>query len=229
MKNKIFVPIKHESERVPGKNFRFLGEEPLWKRLLLRLKSDTFEIFVNTDSPDILENDDERFKQVTFTKRKPELCGHEVPVNSILLDFVNEYCQNTDRIVQVHVTSPFIELKSVLHAFNMLEAFDSIATVDRIQARGWRGFDLENRNHKVPINHDPRELRPTQQLEPIYIENSLIYGFNVSPFLSSGGNRMCKKTQFIPTGFPENVDIDTEDDFHLASILEQVYKGGSLT
>ena len=45
---KIFIPIKHESQRVTGKNFRQLSGLPLYKHTLYKLRD--YMVFVDTDS-----------------------------------------------------------------------------------------------------------------------------------------------------------------------------------
>ena len=45
---KIFIPIKKDSQRVPGKNFRIFNGEPLYKHTLLKYSKD--EVWVDTAS-----------------------------------------------------------------------------------------------------------------------------------------------------------------------------------
>ena len=45
---KIFIPIKENSQRVPGKNFREFGGAPLYKHTLYKLSNKS--IYVDTDS-----------------------------------------------------------------------------------------------------------------------------------------------------------------------------------
>jgi CMP-N-acetylneuraminic acid synthetase len=52
-KIKLFVIIKESSERVPSKNFKVLGDKPLWKHLLYELFP--YDVFVDTDSMEVLE------------------------------------------------------------------------------------------------------------------------------------------------------------------------------
>ena len=49
----IFIPIKHNSQRVARKNFRRFGSEPLFKRTLLKFRG--HQIFVDTDSQEIID------------------------------------------------------------------------------------------------------------------------------------------------------------------------------
>ena len=56
MKTVAIIPIKEKSERVPGKNFRMIGEKPLYKYLLDKLENCHFdEIYIDSDSDEIKE------------------------------------------------------------------------------------------------------------------------------------------------------------------------------
>jgi CMP-N-acetylneuraminic acid synthetase len=83
--------------------------------------------------------------------------------------------------------------------------------VTPLQARLW---DAEVR----PVNHDPSVLLRTQDLAPLYIENSCFFVFTPE-LLRVRGNRIGAKPMMIEMGALEAVDIDTEDDFSLASAL----------
>ena len=50
---KIFIPIKHNSQRVPGKNYKEFRGEPLYKHTLLKYRK--HEVFVDTDSNEIMK------------------------------------------------------------------------------------------------------------------------------------------------------------------------------
>ena len=44
----IFIPIKHNSQRVPNKNFRLFEGKPFWEHTVDKLKN--FKVYVDTDS-----------------------------------------------------------------------------------------------------------------------------------------------------------------------------------
>ena len=91
---------------------------------------------------------------------------------------------------------------------------DSLFSVNRIQSRF---YDI-NTN---PINHDPQNLIPTQDLEPWFEENSCFYLFTRKSFYSSGA-RIGSNPMIYPTPKLESVDIDTEEDW---SIAEAIMRG----
>ena len=211
----VFVPIKEKSQRVPNKNFRLLNKETLYKRCLYKLRD--FKVFVDTDSQRIIEEikDDNKLKNVIAYKRDDHLCGHEVSVCDLIKNFVNSFCLKAEDICQVHVTSPFLKPETLKVAMEKIkEGYDSVVACNAYQNRLWRkeeyGF--------CPVNHNPLKLEQTQDLPMFYEENSLFYIFNSSYFLKTNC-RTGVNPYFYKCSYPENVDIDTEDDWNLVKSL----------
>ncbi|MBD3262473.1 MAG: acylneuraminate cytidylyltransferase family protein [Candidatus Altiarchaeales archaeon] len=205
----VFVPLKKESQRVPGKNFRDFGGIPLYKHVLMKYRD--LSVFVDTDNPDVLKmiKQDEDLQHVEVYLRKENLKGHDVSVN-LLIDYFLTVCKQECIYAQVHVTNPFLKPETVVHAAESIgESFDSVCSADRIQARCWR----MEANRSIPINHNPSVLEQTQDINPVFVENSCFYLFTRDSFLGNGRNRVGKKPLFCETAYPQNLDIDTEEDW----------------
>ena len=213
----IFIPIKENSQRVPGKNFRNLQGENLYKRCLLKLTD--FKVFVDTDSKKIISEiqSDPRLDHVTVYLRDPDLIGHEVSVCKLIERFIEKHCILGEDICQIHVTSPFLKSETLEGAMKMMKEHDSVVSCNSYQNRLWR---KESYGY-CPVNHNPMKLEQTQDLPVFYEENSLFYIFNSASFLKTL-SRIGSKPFFYMCNFPENLDIDTEDDWNLVkSILEK--------
>ena len=207
---KIFVPIKDSSQRVFRKNFRIFNAEPLYKHSLLKYHDS--EVYVDTDSEEVLHQleRDIRFSNVTVFKRNPDLLGHEVSVCDLIKNFITEY-DIIDPIVQLHVTSPFLDANLIKEAYKHMENHDSVVSCNSYQSRFWRKEDYGF----CPINHNPLKLEQTQDLPVVYEENSAFYIFEPSVIMSTGA-RVGKNPYFYPISKPHNMDIDTEEDWGLA-------------
>ena len=219
---KIFIPIKEISQRVPSKNFRLFGGAPLYKHTLYKLKD--FEVYVDTDSEEILKQveEDENLSHVTAYRRREDLTGHEVSVCELICHFVTTYCSSREVICQVHVTSPFLNPNTLSVAYSKMRGgfvdseFDSVVSCNSLQTRLWR---KENYG-MCPVNHNPVKLEQTQDLPIYYEENSLFYMF-YSDIILQTNNRIGENPYFYVTNFPENLDIDTEEDWTLASMVKR--------
>lgn len=222
VKARIFVPIKEESVRVPGKNFRKLRSHELWWERLQEYKKTELPVFINTDSGEIVSRIGFGDQQVLVIERRTELCEATISMNAIIKDFLENYVEDPDEIIcQVHVTNPFLKAETILNAIRTLylsSVEDSVIGATFIQARCWLSQDLR----KVSVNHNPLCLQGTEYLSPIMIENSCFYVFTKRSFMKTN-NRIGHSSRFLPVSFPENVDIDTEDDWEMCKQLVKVY------
>jgi N-acylneuraminate cytidylyltransferase len=68
------------------------------------------------------------------------------------------------------------------------------------------------------VNHDPEVLLRTQDLPPMYEENSCLYLFSREVF-ARRGHRLGSRPMMFPMDRYEAVDIDEEFDFAVAEAL----------
>jgi CMP-N-acetylneuraminic acid synthetase len=204
--------MKGHSERVPGKNLRpFLGK-PLFFQVLRRLALCPYisKIIVNTDSARIAGLCASFPKTVTLG-RPAFLRGDEAPMNAIIAHDL-AYA-DTEHLLQTHATNPLLSLETIEAAIGeycrRLEDYDSLFTVSPCRTRFYR-------QDGSPLNHDPKELLRTQDLPPLYEENSCLYLFSRSSFAAAGGRRIGLRPHMFPMRKIESIDIDYEDDFLLA-------------
>lgn len=207
--------MRHESERVPGKNYRPLGGRPLFHHIIQALlKSQAItEIVIDTDS-DVIRADAERnFPRVRVLDRPEELRGGMISMNDVLMHDVQQV--DADYYLQTHSTNPLLRGSTVARAVDQFlgtrAQHDSLFSVTRIQARFWD-------RAASPINHDPRALIRTQDLEPVYIENSCLYLFSRES-LEQHGSRIGERPLLFELPATEAWDIDEEADFRVVEAL----------
>ena len=207
---KIFIPIKEKSQRVPNKNFRNFKGEPLFKHTLLKLKD--HNIYVDTDSQIVLKEveTDHRLKHVTAYQRNNNLQGHKVSVCDLIKNFITIYGMS-EPIVQIHVTSPFLDVQTLEEAYSYMNNHDSVVSCNVYNSRFWR----KEKYGFCPVNHNPLKMEQTQDLPTIYEENSAFYIFCPKVIMTTG-NRVGKNPYFYQIMSPESLDIDTEDDWKKA-------------
>ena len=211
------VPMKHHSARVPGKNLRLLGGIPLYHHIIKTLEEcpSISEIIIDTDSQEIQTDVKTAFPNVRIIERPKNLCGDMVPMTDILY---HDSCQvPADLYLQTHCTNPFLLSGTIEKAVSCWESLsinhDSLFSVTRLQSRLWD-------SRAFPINHDPETLLRTQDLPPIYLENSCLYLFS-QELIQENRRRIGERPYFFEINQLEALDIDDEIDFRLAeSILE---------
>ena len=209
------VPMRHASERVPGKNYRCLGEKPLYRHILDTLLTCPLisEVVVDTDSPVIAEGLSKDLPEVRLIERPQHLRAADIPMNDVLLHDLS--LVEADFYLQTHSTNPFLKAETIERAIRVflesLPRYDSLFSVTAIQARLWDGLVR-------PINHNPAILLRTQDLAPVYEENSNLYLFSAKT-LRVRHNRIGERPLLFEIDRAEAWDIDNEIEFRIAEFL----------
>lgn len=210
------LPMKGHSERVPNKNMRLFAGRPLYHCVAEILQSSDFidSIVINTDSEIIAKDAVRNFSKVKIHERPLALCGDMVPMNEIIGHDISLI--ENDYLLQTHSTNPLLTLQTLNSAILKFEQsltdFDSLFSVTKIQTRlYWESG--------VPVNHDPSVLLRTQDLAPLFEENSNIYLFSKKAFIDSNNKRIGLNPQMFSIDPLEAMDIDEEPDFILSEIL----------
>lgn len=214
------IPMRHTSERVPGKNYRPMAGKPLFHYILETLLAvpEITHIVVDTDSPIILEGVGEHFPGVIALERPPHLRAGETPMNEVLLHTTAQV--QADWYLQTHSTNPLLKPSTISAAIQLLitnyPTYDSLFSVTRLQTRLWNALTL-------PINHNPAILLRTQDLPPTYEENSCLYLFRRETLLQRR-NRLGERPLMFEIDRNEAWDIDEMWQFQVAEMLTQVNK-----
>ena len=212
------LPMKGHSERVPNKNLRPFCNRPLCHWTILNLQKSHYvkDIVVNTDSQEIAENIRQNFDRVKIIDRPDEIRGDLVSMNTIIAYDLSQL--PGEHFLQTHSTNPLLNAETIDKAielyFHNLRMYDSLFTVTRHNARFYWSDGR-------PINHDPQEMLRTQDLPPIFEENSNLYIFSRESFKQSGNRRIGLRPYLFEINKLEAIDIDEEDDFLLAELLCQ--------
>src|SRR4051812_15733706 len=204
--------MRHHSVRVPGKNYRLLGGVPLFHHVLNTLgRCRTISrIVIDTDSDGIRKDTQLNFPEVQLIDRPQDLRADTVPMTEIISHDASLF--PADIYLQTHSTNPFLRSETIEAAlalwFEVRAECDSLFSVTRMQARLW---DSALR----PMNHNPDELLRTQDLAPVYLENSNFYIFP-SDLIKSTRRRIGNRPRVFEVDAMEAIDIDDEQTFLLA-------------
>lgn len=220
------LPLKANSTRVPRKNFRIFCGKPLYRWMLDTLLSmeEIDQVVINTDAQQDLIAlglpDDSR---VIIRDRRAEICGDDVSMNKIIEDDIASV--QSDTYLMTHTTNPLLERVTIRNAIATYydecgkNGHDSLFTVNRIQTRFYR-------KDGIPVNHDPKDLIPTQNLEPWFEENSNLYIFSKNSFQATG-NRIGQNPFLYESPPLTSMDIDTEKDWAMATAMQKITEGST--
>jgi CMP-N-acetylneuraminic acid synthetase len=210
------VPMRHDSERVRGKNYRLFHGRPLYHHVVTTLLAapEVTTVVIDTDSPTIKADAGTSFPDRVVVVDRPEhLRAGETPMNEVLLHTIGQV--RADWYLQTHSTNPLLRSETVSRAladlWSRVPQCDSLFSVTRMQTRLW--WDAQR-----AVNHDPAVLLRTQDLPPVYEENSNLYVFTADS-LRQHGNRIGGAPVMFEIDRMEAWDIDEELDFEIAEFL----------
>lgn len=219
MKKVAFVPVKLNSERLPGKNVKLLGGRPLICYILDTLKTVECldEIYVYCSDSAICKYLPEG---VRFLKRKEFLDLSTTSFNEVLISFAEDV--EADVYLLTHATAPFLSAQSLEKGIMAVASgnYDSALAVLRKQDFMWKDGK--------PFNYLPTAIPRTQDLEPFYLETCGMYVYT-SDVIRKQRRRIGDRPCLIEVSQLEACDINTPEDFDFAEIVASYYesKGGN--
>ena len=212
------LPMKANSERVRGKNFREFCGKPLFRWILDTLLEveEIDQVIINTDARAILaDNGLVDGDRVTIRDRKPEICGDFVSMNLVIADDLANV--DADIYLMTHTTNPLMTADTIRQAIALQKegmasgSHDSVFTVNKHQTRFYRA-DMS------AVNHDPKNLIRTQDLEPWFEENSNLFVFTGQSFAAANA-RIGLKARMLEQRKTESIDIDDAESWEMAEAM----------
>jgi len=209
--------MKGHSERVPNKNMRDFCGRPLYHAVMESLLRSAYisKIFINTDGEKIKEDAVKNFKnRIVIHDRHEAIRGDFVSMNEIIENDIERL--EGEHFLQTHSTNPLLRTdtidKAIERYFSSLdEGYDSLFSVTRLQTRLYDGDGRA-------MNHNPDKLIRTQDLLPVYEENSCLYIFSRNSFLKQK-RRIGENPFLFKIPREEAWDIDEDIDFEIAEFL----------
>jgi CMP-N-acetylneuraminic acid synthetase len=208
--------MKGHSERIPNKNTSDFCGKKLYHRIMESLLASKYIelVVVNTDSALIAEDVAKNFGKVKVINRPQGLCDDSTPMNSIIAYDIAQL--EGEHFLQTHCTNPLLTTRTIEEAidryFDNLEKYDSLFSVTKMQERLYT-------DKGEPLNHRPGELLRTQDMSPLFRENSNIYIFSKSSFDKANSNRVGIKPLMFEMNKLEAIDIDEPEDWMIAESL----------
>lgn len=214
MKTIAIIPARGGSKRLPGKNIMPLGGIPLMVHSIRYAQQHPFieAVYVSTDDVEI--------KAVALAHgakvvdRPENLSGDFEPTVSALKHVLEVMGAGVENVILLQVTNPLRPDTLLKEAFLKYEEgeYDSLFTVTRNHQK----FGKIANDKFIPFNYEIGQR--SQDLEPLYYENGLLYITKASVILQ---NEIITKEAFpLEVNHPfADVDIDTQEDFDYAEFL----------
>jgi CMP-N-acetylneuraminic acid synthetase len=209
----VILPMRAGSQRIIDKNIRPINGRPLYEYIINAVlgSKQVDKTIITTDIKEVLEKFRGNEKFVTL--ERPEHLRENCNMNWVIADTLTKV--QGEHFLQLHTTSPLLTSETIDEAiekyFQSLGNYDSLFSVTEKQMRF---FDKNWR----PINHKLEDAPTTQDLDPWYEENCILYLFSKTSFLKKN-HRIGASPYLFKTSLIESVDLDTEEEFKLAEML----------
>ncbi len=215
MRSACFIPIKENSERVPGKNFRVLNGKKLYEYICEHVReADLFDdVYIDTNSDEIAKYADKLGFYVI--ERKPELARNTANGNDLLV-YHYELYPDYDYYFQLFATAPYLQAATMKACFDKLlysEVYDSCFTATQNYGFYWLADN--------PVNYRPGILPRSQDMLPVIEETTGLYGISKDS-LERYRCRIGRTPYIHIVNKFEAVDINTEEDLKVAEYIGKV-------
>lgn len=209
------VPMRHDSKRVPGKNYRLLDGKPLYHHIIdsLRAATRVGRIVIDTDSDQIWDDVELNYPDIGLLRRPAALADDMASAHEIVRNTVEQI--EAPYFLQTHSTNPLLTTATIDRAIEVFfaawPAHDSLFTVTQ-------QFKRYYTSGGEPVNHDPLAIIRTQDLPPLLEENSCLYIFGREMILRRR-MRVGERPLLFATPAAESIDIDDELDLVIAEAV----------
>ena len=217
MKIVAMIPARIGSKRVPKKNLRLLMGKPLISYCIeAAVQSNVFdEIYLNTDSEEFCQI--AKMHNIQFYKRPEKLGSDETNNDQFADDFISNV--KSDIVIQLLPTSPLISSKEIKQFVEKMIS-DQLETLISVESK-----QIACIYKKDEINFSFMEQhKSSQTMEPVYAYATVLMGWKTEIFKRNMKNfgfayhgADSKKDFFVLNGL-STIDIDNEEDFHLAEV-----------
>jgi N-acylneuraminate cytidylyltransferase len=216
-KNIAIIPARGGSKRIPEKNIQlFVGVPLLVHSIQYAMANNEIigEVYVSTD--------DEKIKKIATENgakvidRPIQFSGDFEPTISALKHVLESIEFDVENVILLQPTNPLRPDNLLKEAFEIYKKgkYDSLFTVTRNHHKLGK---IEN-NKFIPFNYTIGQR--SQDLEPLFFENGLLYITKASLILD---NIIISQSAFpfeVNHVFA-NVDIDTQNDLNYAEFLQK--------
>lgn len=221
MRNKTIaiIPARGGSKRLPGKNIKLLGGIPMLAHSILYAQQFDFidAVYVSTDDIAIKEIASQYGAMVI--DRPQALSGDLEPTVSALKHVLESIDEIIENVILLQATNPLRPQNLLQNAFAIFQEqqTNSLFTVSRSHHKLGKIID----DQFIPFNYKVGQR--SQDLEPLYYENGLLYITKAPVILN---NEIITKDAFpLEVNHPfANVDIDTQEDFDYAAYLVEKFQ-----
>lgn len=226
MKILAVIPARGGSKSVPRKNIAMLGGKPLIFYTIREAKKITqiTNLIVSTDDPEIAQI------CKNFGAEVPEIrpkClatddAQTIDVVKHVLSFSEKQCGLVyDSVLLLQPTSPLRKASHIARAIDMFSSTDCDSLVSIVGVGGYHPFRMKRLVDSFLVNYIDQgfeDMRPRQNLPPVFIRNGAIYLVRRDVIMNQN-QLVGSKCLGYEMSEHESINIDSEIDLKIAEML----------
>lgn len=224
MTNKVVAIIlaRGGSKGIPKKNVLKFAGHPLvaWSILQSKLSSEIDEVYVSSDSNEILEiakNYDAK------TINRPEIFASDTAKSEdAIIHALSEIGINQEIVVMLEPTAPLRDPNDLGNAIKMFRSKNWDSCFSGATLQDFLIWKKDNSGKLMSVNYDYKNQGPRQMREPDYVENGAIYMFKPKIMLEEK-NRFGGKIGIFPNHFWQSFEIDEPSDWDFVELVFNNY------
>ena len=206
------IPAQLGTDKIPFRNVKDLGGIPLIDYTIRTMNKVSMldDIVIFSGDKSICDYISKGLRY-SFIKRPTSLDNNGVTSSEIINSFLGLY--EADLIVLLHITSPFLSSKTIVDCIDNVRSGNYGSAFTAIEVKKFSWFKGR------PLNYSLESPTPrTQDIEPVIVEQSHLYVFNVDAFRLSGQRVTPDPYIKIIDSF-EGHDIDSDEEFKMAKLI----------
>jgi len=224
MKLICIIPAKEKSRRLKNKNILKIKNKLLFQITLNKsIKIREFDkIIVSTDSEKIL-NLSKKYKNVLFIKRPKKLSTPKSDMGTVITH-VNKILYKKEKlvpsiIVLLQPTSPLRKISTIKKAIKIFKKnlkFDYLASIKEVNHKEYPKMQINFTNRKLEKQKNFNISNLHNYKINYSLDGGVIFIFRNNKKNKENNYKLKGYGKFIKTKFPENIDIDTKEEFDIA-------------
>lgn len=226
----VVIPARGGSKRLPGKNIMEIGGHSLIGRAIdsARGLEAVGDICISTDDPAIAEEAKRYGPFVQFIR--PDYLATDsaktIDVVTHAIEWFADLGKNYDAVILLQPTSPLRNARHISEAIRLYEKQNAEAVVSVCKLEHpieWCGeLGPEGSMESFAYNFESRKR--SQELPQKYRLNGAIYIYNIQQLTLKNEFFYNANTYAYEMDFPSSLDVDTYDDFLLATFWENILR-----
>lgn len=227
MKTLFLIPARAGSKGIVKKNVRILGGKPLIVHSLniARQFASDADICVSTDDPEVIQALEVEKYTVPFI-RPAELAADTTGMRDVMLHALKHYAGAGivyDVLVLLQPTSPFRQAGHVKEALELYNGnLDMVVSVNEAKANPYFVLYEEDATGYL-AKSKTGNFASRQECPKVWQFNGAIYVINTASLLA-GPISEFRKIRKVVMDQLHSVDLDTEIDWKLATVLQEEYQ-----